>query len=92
MEPLPLARLRAADLAVPEVQFTDGQHLYLTSGKKLGHGGMGNVWTVTRRTGDAPPETVVAKVFREEFLFLLREDDEDDPTLAYYQEKYGRKP
>jgi tRNA A-37 threonylcarbamoyl transferase component Bud32 len=74
-DPLPLARLRAADLAVPEVQFTDGQHLYLTSGLKLGHGGMGNVWTISRRDGDEPPKSVVAKTFREEFLFLLREDE-----------------
>jgi serine/threonine protein kinase len=75
MEPLPLARLRATDLAAPEVQFTDGEHLYLTSGQKLGHGGMGNVWTISRRKGDDAPVTVVAKAFREEFLFLLREDE-----------------
>jgi len=72
MDPLPLARLRAADLAVPDVAFTDGQHNYVTSGKKLGHGGMGNVWTLTRVHDQA---TVVGKTFREEFLFLLREDE-----------------
>src|SRR5256885_3559744 len=72
MDPLPLARLRAGDLAVPDVVFTDGQHRYATSGKKLGHGGMGNVWTLTR-LDDAT--TVVGKTFREEFLFLLREDE-----------------
>jgi serine/threonine protein kinase len=77
MDPLPLARLRAADLAVPEVTFSDGQHLYVTSGEKLGHGGMGNVWTLTREPlgGKGEATTVVGKTFREEYLFLLREDE-----------------
>jgi serine/threonine protein kinase len=76
MDPLSLARLRAVDLATPDVKFTDGQHLYVTSGQKLGHGGMGNVWTLTRHSDDGSlPETVVGKTFREEFLFLLREDE-----------------
>jgi hypothetical protein len=59
MDPLPLARLRAADLAVPDVQFTDGQHRYVTSGTKLGHGGMGNVWTLTRLDDSGGGKTVV---------------------------------
>jgi len=44
--PLELGRLRAADLERPGVQFTDGHYLYMTSGKRLGTGGMGNVWGV----------------------------------------------
>jgi serine/threonine protein kinase len=77
-EPLSLARLRAVNLEFAEVPFTDGVHVYLTSGQRLGHGGMGNVWMVTQRPllrPDAPPRVVVAKTFREEFLFLLREDE-----------------
>jgi serine/threonine protein kinase len=86
-DPLPLAQLRGADLAVPEVEFTDGQFLYLTSGQKLGHGGMGNVWTVTRRplAGDGAPLTVVAKSFREEFLFLLREDEQARRRFDHFE-------
>ncbi len=86
-DPLPLAKLRAADLAVPEVEFTDGQFLYLTSGQKLGHGGMGNVWTVTRRPleSDSVPTTVVAKSYREEFLFLLREDEQARRRFDHFE-------
>ena len=75
---LSLARLRASDLEQDQVRFTDGKFLYLTSGERLGHGGMGNVWSVERRPlghEDEAPELVVGKTFREEFLVLLREDE-----------------
>src|SRR5579871_212789 len=72
-----LARLSAADLERPHVRFTDGEYVYVTSGERVGHGGMGNVWTVTRAPLADPDagEMVVAKTFREEFLVLLREDE-----------------
>ncbi len=76
--PLPLSRLRAADLERGGVEFTDGTYLYRTSGERLGTGGMGNVWSMERRPLGAPldpPEPVVGKTFREEFLVLLRDDD-----------------
>src|SRR2546423_897037 len=72
---LELGRLKAADLKQPDVQFTDGTFTYVTSGKELGHGGMGSAWLVTRWQGDDPGEVVVAKTFREEFLLALREDE-----------------
>jgi tRNA A-37 threonylcarbamoyl transferase component Bud32 len=74
---LELGRLRAADLEQPDKWFTDGNYLYLSSGRRVGEGGMGNVWTVTRHPadGNGPAEPVVCKTFREEFLFLLREDE-----------------
>jgi serine/threonine-protein kinase len=77
-EPLQLARLRSANLEFADVPFTDGVHVYRTSGQRVGHGGMGNVWTVTQRPlsrPDLPTQVVTAKTFREEFLFLLREDE-----------------
>ncbi len=74
---LDLARLSALDLERPHVRFTDGEWIYVTSGERVGHGGMGNVWIVTRAPVSDPDagEMVVAKVFREEFLILLREDE-----------------
>ena len=85
--PLPLAKLRAADLALPDVSFTDGENLYVTSGQKLGHGGMGNVWTVTRRPidGEAPPLTGVDKTYREVFLSLLREDEQARRRFDHFE-------
>jgi serine/threonine protein kinase len=78
--PLVLSRLRAVDLERENVRFTDGKYLYTTSGRRLGHGGMGNVWSMARWPAgdgeeDATPEIVVGKTFREEFLVLLREDE-----------------
>ena len=70
-----LPRLRAVDLEQPELQFTDGKFTYVTSGKQLGRGGMGEAWLVTRFVGTQPPEVVVAKTFRSEFLISLREDE-----------------
>src|SRR5436190_1097675 len=75
-EPLSLATLRAIDLERSGVSFTDGTFVYFTSGRRLGHGGMGNVWTLSRRPiaePDAPPEMIVGKTFREEYLVLLGE-------------------
>jgi serine/threonine protein kinase len=76
-QPIELARLRASDLERPHVRFTDGTWIYVTSGERLGHGGMGNVWTVTRAPIADPDagEMIVAKTFREEYLILLREDE-----------------
>ncbi len=75
--PRSLAELTSASLELPEIDFTDGSHLYTTSGRRVGHGGMGSVWRVERRPLDAPeapPEILVAKTFREEYLALLKED------------------
>ncbi|MSP61439.1 MAG: hypothetical protein EXR72_14045 [Myxococcales bacterium] len=75
---LDLGRLRAVDLERSENRFTDGKFLYGTSGKRVGSGGMGNVWTLARWPVSHPngaPEMVVGKTFREEFLILLREDE-----------------
>jgi serine/threonine protein kinase len=65
-----LGRLTAADLRRPDVQFTDGKQVYVSTGKELGRGGMGAAWLITRGF-----EMMVAKVFREEFLASLREDE-----------------
>ncbi len=76
--PIDLAELHTADIERSDVRFTDGEYLYVTSGKQLGYGGMGNVWTLTRwRIGQpsAGGEVIVAKTYREEFLILLREDE-----------------
>jgi serine/threonine-protein kinase len=62
-------------MAVEDLRFTDGEFIYVASGKKLGHGGMGAAWLVTRWRGDEPGEVVVAKTFREEFLASLSEDE-----------------
>jgi serine/threonine-protein kinase len=67
--------MKAADLAVEDLHFTDGEWTYVASGKQLGHGGMGTAWLVTRWRGDEPGDVVVAKTFREEFLASLSEDD-----------------
>lgn len=94
IEPLPLARLRADDLAVPDLAFTDGVHHYVTSGQKLGHGGMGNVWTLQRRplsgAGAATTTTVVGKTFREEFVLLLREDAAARRRFAHFEAVIAR--
>lgn len=74
-QPLEFGRLKAADLAVEDLQFTDGEFTYVASGKKLGHGGIGAAWLVTRWRGDEPGEVVVAKTFRDEFLAALSEDE-----------------
>lgn len=89
---LPLARLRTEDLAAPELQFTDGTHLYVTSGQKLGHGGMGNVWTLQRLdpAGQAPPTTVVGKTFRDEFLMLLRQDPAARRRFEHFERVIGK--
>lgn len=68
--PIELGRLNAADLRRPEVSFTDGKQVYTTTGKELGRGGMGSAWLITRER-----DFLVAKVFREEFLASLREDE-----------------
>jgi serine/threonine-protein kinase len=83
-----LGRLRAADLEKSGMWFTDGAYLYRSSGKRVGEGGMGNVWNVTRHLGDtaAPAELVVAKTFREEFLVLLREDELARRRFDHYEQ------
>jgi len=72
---LELSQLRANILRQPELHFTDGEYTYVTSGKRIGHGGMGSAYLVTRWKGDEPGQVVVAKTFREEFLLTLRDDD-----------------
>jgi serine/threonine protein kinase len=74
-DPRELGRLKADDLKMPDLRFTDGTHTYVTSGREIGHGGMGAAYLVTRWQGDEPGEVVVAKTFREEFLLSLREDE-----------------
>lgn len=69
-ESIELARLSAADLRRADVRFTDGKREYVTTGKEIGRGGMGAAWLLAR-----DDEVVVAKVFREEFLASLREDE-----------------
>src|SRR5262245_31473420 len=72
---LELTRLRAANLEFSGVEFTDGTHRYVSTGKRIGYGGMGNVWMIERHGPNGDIEVLVAKTFREEFLFLLREDE-----------------
>src|SRR5690349_15860000 len=69
-----LARLRAADLRRPDVQFTDGVFSYVSSGKEVGHGGMGQAYLVTRRRDGQPEQLVVAKTFRDEYMVMVAED------------------
>lgn len=69
-----LARLRAADLRRPDVQFTDGEFSYVSSGKELGHGGMGQAYLVTRWRNGGPQQVVVAKTFRDEYMVMVHED------------------
>lgn len=80
-EALPLASLSAADLEEPGVVFTDGARRYTTTGRLLGHGGMGNAYELVRQPDggseprdDAAGGRAVAKVFRREVLYQFRKD------------------
>src|SRR5262245_44943458 len=70
-----LGRLPSEDLARPDGVFSAGTYRYVTAGKRLGGGGMGSAWLVTRRGSGEEDQIVVAKTFREEFLATLREDE-----------------
>lgn len=89
---LPLSSLRVEDLAASERTFSDGLNVYETTGQKLGHGGMGNVWRLVRRppVAGSPSTVVVGKTFRDEFLLLLRNDAAARRRFEHFQEVVAR--
>jgi serine/threonine protein kinase len=83
--PKPIGQLRAVELRQPELQFVDGEWTYVTSGKRIGHGGMGAAYLVTRWREGEPGQVVVAKTFREEFLLTLRDDEVARRHFDHYE-------
>ena len=62
--PRQLAELRGRDLEESGIVFRCGQHLYRTTGREMGHGGMGTVFLMGRRLGTGGQEqAVIGKVF-----------------------------
>lgn len=71
----PYAEIASDDLEHAGVVFRCGQYYYRTTGKELGHGGMGTVFLMGRRLGpDSQTQAVVGKVFHPDFLLQLRTD------------------
>lgn len=63
------------DLERPGVVFRCGQYIYRTTGKELGHGGMGTVFLMARKqTSGGNSHPVVGKVFHADYLLQLRTD------------------
>lgn len=71
----PFAEVESDDLEQAGIVFRCGQYFYRTTGKELGHGGMGTVFLMGRRMGpEAQTQAVVGKVFHPDFLLQLRTD------------------
>ncbi len=72
----PFAQVSSEDLEHPGIVFRCGEYDYRTTGKELGHGGMGTVFLMGRRTGpESQTQAVVGKVFHPDFLLQLRTDE-----------------
>ena len=72
----PFAEVASGDLEKAGVVFRCGQYYYRTTGKELGHGGMGTVFLMGRRMGpESQTQAVVGKVFHPDFLLQLRTDN-----------------
>lgn len=75
-EPKPFVELASGDLGMAGVVFRCGQYFYRTTGKELGHGGMGTVFLMGRRQGGGErTQAVVGKVFHADYLLQLRMDE-----------------
>lgn len=73
--PRQLAELKGRDLETAGVVFRCGQYLYRTTGREMGHGGMGTVFLLGRRQGtDGQVQAVIGKVFHSDYLLQLRTD------------------
>ncbi len=73
--PKRLAELKGRDLEQEGVVFRCGQYLYRTTGREMGHGGMGTVFLLGRRQGvDGQVQAVIGKVFHSDYLLQLRTD------------------
>ncbi len=73
--PRQLAELRGRDLEKSGVVFRCGQYHYRTTGREMGHGGMGTVFLLGRRKGnDGQVQAVIGKVFHSDYLLQLRTD------------------
>lgn len=70
-----LGEMRADEMRQEGVVFRHGGHLYRTGGRHLSHGGMGSVFHMARRAGEAGVEEVVGKIFHAQYLYQLRTDD-----------------
>lgn len=74
--PRRLGEIRARDLETGGIVFRCGQYQYRTTGREMGHGGMGTVFLMGRRLGnDGQVQAVVGKVFHPDFLLQLRTDE-----------------
>lgn len=72
-----VSALATVDLETPGVTFRAGDTFYRTTGERLGHGGMGHAWHLDQvRANDPRTHRAVAKVFRWEFVYQLRQDPE----------------
>lgn len=74
--PREFSELCSSDFETGGVVFSHNEHLYRTTGKKLGHGGMGSVYLMARKRGDdRVPQAVVGKLFHSDYLLQLRTDE-----------------
>jgi serine/threonine protein kinase len=74
--PRQLRELRGNDLETGGIVFRCGHYLYRTTGREMGHGGMGTVFLLARRQGtDGQVQAVIGKVFHSDYLLQLRTDE-----------------
>src|SRR3954451_11263313 len=88
MDALELSQLKAADLERADVRFSDGIYQYRTTGEVIGSGGMGRVWALDRWPLASPtgaPQAVVGKVYREEYIIFVREDETARRRLEHFE-------
>jgi len=71
-----VSSLYAEELLIPGEVFRAGDSLYRTTGERLGEGGMGVTYLLERRrSGKSGSSQAVAKLFFEEFLAQVSEDE-----------------
>jgi serine/threonine protein kinase len=76
VETTSVGTLRAEELQRADVVFRYGRYLYRTVGHHLNDGGMGSVYTLERAAdGGGAIESVVGKVFQQNYLHQLRTDE-----------------
>ncbi len=75
--PRPLAEMTTDELGEVGRVFHHDGFLYRTTGKRLGNGGMGNVFLLARKPAheNVEPEPSAGKIFHSEYLYQLRTDE-----------------